>query len=65
MRGNDDLFGYAEHTGLLHHREMGAYWARKFGLDVASGEQMVLVNGAQHALSALIECYTQPGIVLL
>ena len=61
VRGNDDLFGYAEHTGLLHHRAMGACWARKFGLDVASGEQMVLVNGAQHALSALIECYTQPG----
>lgn len=56
-----DLFGYTEHTGLLRHRESGMEWARHYGLEIASTDQMLLANGAQHALSSLIQLYTKPG----
>jgi Transcriptional regulators containing a DNA-binding HTH domain and an aminotransferase domain (MocR family) and their eukaryotic orthologs len=60
-RGNDALYGYVEHTGLTRHRALGAVWAHHYGLDVSGHEQIVLACGAQHALSVLIQCYTQPG----
>ena len=59
--GNEALYGYVEHTGLARHRLMGAMWARHYGLAVTDHNEVVLASGAQHALSALIQCYTQPG----
>lgn len=61
-KGNSyPLWGYAEHSGFQAHRESGALWAAHYGLDVSSGEQIVLTGGAQHALSALISCFTKAG----
>ena len=58
---NPRLYGYTEDTGLIHHREAGMLWAQRFGLQVRSPEQILLTNGAQHALSTLIELYSKPG----
>jgi len=55
------LYGYAENSGLWQHREAGLSWAWHYGLEDCSVEQILLVNGAQHALSALIQLYTKPG----
>ncbi len=61
-KGNSyPLWGYAEHSGFCAHRESGARWASHYGLDVSSGEHIVLTGGAQHALSALISCFTKAG----
>lgn len=56
-----ELFGYTEDTGLIRHRESGVSWARQYGVEVSSAEQLLLANGAQHALSTLIQLYTRPG----
>lgn len=58
--GNDVLYGYVEHTGLVQHRVMGAKWSRQYGLKVDNENDVVLASGAQHALTALIQLYTQP-----
>jgi DNA-binding transcriptional MocR family regulator len=55
------LFGYTEDTGSLRHKESGMLWMQRFGLQVRSPEHVLLTNGAQHALSTLIECYSEPG----
>lgn len=54
------LYGYVEHTGLAQHRAMGAKWARQYGLKVDNENEVVLASGAQHALTTLIQLYTQP-----
>ncbi|OZG74192.1 GntR family transcriptional regulator [Hahella sp. CCB-MM4] len=58
---NPGLYGYTEDTGFSAHREAGFAWMQKFGLRTGSAEQTLLTNGAQHALSTLIELYTKPG----
>ncbi|WCN08285.1 PLP-dependent aminotransferase family protein [Marinomonas mediterranea] len=55
------LFGYIEDTGCLNHKECGMKWMQHYGLQVRSPEQVLLTNGAQHALSTLIELYSKPG----
>ncbi|MCV2401958.1 PLP-dependent aminotransferase family protein [Marinomonas sp. C2222] len=55
------LFGYTEDTGSIKHKESGMLWMQKFGLQVRSPEHILLTNGAQHALSTLIENYSKPG----
>ena len=55
------LFGYIEDTGSISHKEAGMRWLQQFGLQVRSPEHVLLTNGAQHALSTLIELYSQPG----
>lgn len=55
------LFGYTEDTGCLSHKESGMKWMQHYGLQVRSPEQVLLTNGAQHALSTLIELYSKPG----
>ncbi|SBS25644.1 putative HTH-type transcriptional regulator YjiR [Marinomonas spartinae] len=55
------LFGYIEDTGSLAHKESGMKWMQHYGLQVRSPEQVLLTNGAQHALSTLIELYSKPG----
>lgn len=54
------LFGYTEDTGSIKHKESGMLWMQKFGLQVRSSEHILLTNGAQHALSTLIENYSKP-----
>lgn len=58
------LFGYTEQTGSLLHKNAGMRWLQHFGLHVRSAEHVLLTNGAQHALSLLIELYSQPGDVI-
>ena len=55
------LSGYIEQTGLIKHRAAGALWCRQYGLDVALEEDILLTNGAQNALSSLIQAYTKEG----
>lgn len=55
------LYGYTEDSGLIGHRAAGMQWMRHHGVTVRSPEQILLTNGAQHALSILIELYSEPG----
>lgn len=55
------LYSYSDDTGSLAHKEAGRLWCQKYGLDVNKNEQILLTNGAQHALSSLIECYSKEG----
>lgn len=56
-----EMFGYIEQTGLLKHRIAGANWCRQYGLEVASEDDVLLTNGAQNALSNLIQAYSKEG----
>ena len=58
---NAQLFAYSDDTGSLSHKEAGRLWCEKYGLEVSRAEQILLCNGAQHALSSLIECYSKEG----
>ncbi|MBU3001996.1 PLP-dependent aminotransferase family protein [Paraglaciecola arctica] len=58
------LYAYAEGSGLLKHRDICRSWAVNYGLDKPDVEQLHLVNGAQHALSALIQLYTKPEALI-
>ncbi|ADZ93112.1 PLP-dependent aminotransferase family protein [Marinomonas mediterranea] len=55
------LFGYIEETGDRTHKDAGKTWMSHYGLDIDEPEQVLLTNGAQHALSTLIQCYSEPG----
>lgn len=63
MRTTDrvQLHRYAENSGLWQHRETGVVWNQAFGSDNRLADRVLMTNGAQHAISALIECLTQPG----
>lgn len=57
-----ELFGYIENTGSSTHKQAGMRWLQKScGLQIRSAEHILLTNGAQHALSTLIELYSEPG----
>lgn len=55
------LHGYADNSGLWEHREAGLVWNQSFGVEGQDVEQILLANGAQHAISTLIQLVTQPG----
>lgn len=59
------IIGYTENSGHKAHREAGAKWAQKYGLSGGNSKNTLLTNGAQHALSLLIETLTEPGDTLL
>ncbi|MBE1275176.1 PLP-dependent aminotransferase family protein [Enterovibrio baiacu] len=59
-----ELLAYTDHSGHHAHREAGAMWAKRYGLDSATASNVLLTNGAQHALSLLVETLTQPGDVI-
>ncbi|MBB1313550.1 PLP-dependent aminotransferase family protein [Aliivibrio sp. SR45-2] len=56
-----DLIGYTEHSGHETHRLAGVNWAKEYGLVGGNANNTLLTNGAQHALSLLIEVLTKPG----
>ncbi len=56
-----DLIGYTEHSGHEEHRRAGVEWAKYFGLEGGNTKNTLLTNGAQHALSLLINALTKPG----
>ncbi|WP_028021475.1 aminotransferase-like domain-containing protein [Enterovibrio calviensis] len=64
MSFSPELLAYTDHSGHLSHREAGAIWAHRYGLSAATASNVLLTNGAQHALSLLIETLTQPGDVI-
>ena len=59
------IVGYTENSGHLAHREAGIKWAAQYGLSGARTDNVLLTNGAQHALSLLVETMTTPGDVVL
>lgn len=59
-----ELYGYSENTGLERHKEIGALWPMRFGLHPVNIEQVHLVCGAQHALSTLVQLYSEPGDII-
>ena len=59
------VIGYTEHSGHEVHRAAGAKWAAMYGLEGATSDNILLTNGAQHALSLVIESLTKPGDTIL
>jgi DNA-binding transcriptional MocR family regulator len=60
-RINSQLIGYAEYSGLEQHRQVGVQWAAHYGLSGGTSQNTLLTDGAQNALSLLIESLTKPG----
>jgi DNA-binding transcriptional MocR family regulator len=58
------LLGYAPNLGLPAHREAGAQWLARSGIDVTPS-QVALTNGAQHAMVVSLSALTRPGDVVL
>ncbi|HEY7866125.1 MAG TPA: PLP-dependent aminotransferase family protein [Psychromonas sp.] len=56
-----DLIGYTENSGHEAHRLAGVNWAKKYGLKGGNANNTLLTNGAQHALSLVIEVLSKPG----
>ncbi|MDF2152843.1 PLP-dependent aminotransferase family protein [Vibrio sp. CAU 1672] len=56
-----ELIGYVERSGHEAHRQAGSTWAKHFGLEGGNAANTILTNGAQHALSLLINALTKPG----
>src|SRR5690349_1756403 len=54
------LLGYAPNLGLPAHREAGAQWLTRSGIDVAAS-QVAVTDGAQHATVASLSALTRPG----
>lgn len=59
------VIGYVEHSGYEAHRSAGVKWATKYGLEGATSDNILLTNGAQHALSLLVDTLTKPGDTIL
>jgi DNA-binding transcriptional MocR family regulator len=47
-------------AGLDHHRQAGALWLRRRGVE-APAEQIVICNGAAHALAVALATMVRPG----
>ncbi|NRB67659.1 MAG: PLP-dependent aminotransferase family protein [Vibrio sp.] len=61
----ETLIGYCEDSGHEKHRQAAVKWAQQYGLEGGSIDNTVLTNGAQHALSLLVETLTEPGDTIL
>ncbi|QSQ24999.1 PLP-dependent aminotransferase family protein [Pyxidicoccus parkwayensis] len=59
-----ELLDYQPPTGLLAHREAGAAWLSRFGLEAAQ-EQVVVCSGGQHAMEVALTALTRPGDTVL
>ncbi|MCX7708795.1 MAG: PLP-dependent aminotransferase family protein [Clostridia bacterium] len=51
---------YTDPLGLPEHRETGAYWVSRFGIQ-ASREDIVICAGAQHALTCCLNSLLEAG----
>lgn len=54
------LLRYTDPRGLPEHREAGAEWAGRFGIE-AGGEDIVVCAGAQHGLTCCLSGLLRPG----
>lgn len=55
-----ELTNYQEPRGLLRHREAGALWARRYGVQVGA-DNLLICAGAQHALLTVLTSLFNPG----
>ncbi|NVJ22850.1 PLP-dependent aminotransferase family protein [Myxococcus sp. AM011] len=59
-----ELLDYQPHAGHPEHREAGAEWMSRFGLDVEPSRIMVC-SGGQHAMEVALSTLTRPGDTVL
>src|SRR5262245_2137795 len=55
-----ELLDYPSSQGFAPHRDAGAYWLKKSGIDIAP-DQVVLSAGAQASLVSILSTITTPG----
>lgn len=55
-----ELSNYQQPRGLARHREAGARWARRYGVNV-SPDGLLICAGAQHALLTILASLFNPG----
>ena len=58
------LLQYQQHEGLLPHREAGAEWIARAGMEV-DPNRVLICSGAQHALTVCFSTLVKPGDVVL
>lgn len=58
------LMGYGSHRGAERHREAGARWMNKLGLET-SADRVLVTNGAQHAMAVVLATIADPGDTVL
>ncbi len=63
-RADPSLLAYPPEAGRPSHREAGALWIRRVGLDVAP-ERIVISTGSQHAVTAVFATLLKPGDLVL
>jgi DNA-binding transcriptional MocR family regulator len=63
-RSLDELMVYYPSSALLRHRTVAADWLRRLGVDVTP-EQVVVTNGAQHAMTVILAALVRPGGTLV
>jgi DNA-binding transcriptional MocR family regulator len=63
-RDDPSLLAYPPEAGRPSHREAGALWVRRVGLDVAT-ERIVISTGSQHAVTAVFATLLKPGDLVL
>ncbi len=63
-RADPSLLAYPPEAGRPSHREAGALWIRRVGLDVAP-ERIVISTGSQHAVTAVFATLLNPGDLVL
>lgn len=56
----DDLMDYQAHSGLARHREAGADWVRRAGVETTA-DAITMTSGAQHAVLLSLMALTRPG----
>ena len=59
-RNSSALLNYQPSAGTLRHREAGAKWLARTGVDVPP-DRVVLSAGAQHAIMIALSALTSPG----
>jgi DNA-binding transcriptional MocR family regulator len=59
-----ELLGYRPSQGLFHHREAGAAWIRRFGVE-APPDQVIPTHGAQQAMLLAAAAVLRAGDTLL
>ena len=58
------LLQYQQHEGLLPHREAGAEWIGRAGMEV-DPNRILICSGAHHALTVCFSTLVKPGDVVL
>ena len=62
--GRARMLSYHLRAGTDHHREAGARWIRRYGLN-APRERVLVTSGAQHAMAITLATVTEPGETVL